>query len=376
VKLIEYGSAAKALHWTVALFIFVLFPLGWVMDDFTGLIKFKAFNLHKSLGLTVLALMALRTAWRLAKPAPEMPPFLPELQRKAARAVHALLYLIIFAMTITGWAMISASDKPSIFFQLARIPLLPWLSDLPAGDKKAYLELFENAHGFLAYALLALVALHVAAALYHGVRKDGILSTMMPGWRKAQAGLSIFMLAAAPAALYLLSAQDASASEWSVKPGQSQISFEATGGGYTTRGTFARYRAEIEFDPDLPEETSIKVLLDMNSAATGTADADATLKSADFLNPAQFPAAQFVAKGAKPDGEGRYILNGALTLKGVTKPIALPFLIDINSGTAKVSAETKINRLDFGVGPQSVAGLAIDKDVKLMIDLTAVRLDD
>jgi polyisoprenoid-binding protein YceI len=184
------------------------------------------------------------------------------------------------------------------------------------------------------------------------------------------------MLAAAPAALSFLSAQDASASEWSVKPGQSQISFEATGGGHTTKGTFARYRAEIEFDPDLPEQTSIKVLLDMNSAATGTADADATLKSADFLNPAQFPAAQFVAKGAKPDGEGRYILNGALTLKGVTKPIALPFFIDINSGTAKVSAETKINRLDFGVGPQSVAGLAIDKDVKLTIDLTAVRLDD
>lgn len=377
MKLSEYTPTAKALHWAVALFIFALFPLGWVMDDFTGLLKFKAFNFHKSIGLTVLAFMALRGGWRLIALAPEMPASMPDLQRKAARAVHALLYFTIFLMAMTGWAMISASDKPSIFFQFTPIPLLPWLSDLPAASKKAYHELFEHTHGFLAYVLLALVALHIAAALYHGtVLKDGILSTMTPRWRKSMPGLSILMLAAAPATLYFLAAQGASASEWSVKPEQSRISFEASGGGYTTKGTFAHYRAEIEFDPDLPEQTSIKVLLDMNSAATGTADADATLKSADFLNPAQFPAAQFVAKGAKPDGEGRYILNGALTLKGVTKPIALPFLIGIDSGTAKVSAETKINRLDFGVGPQSVAGLAIDKDVKLTIDLTAVRLDD
>ncbi|MGB8871293.1 MAG: YceI family protein, partial [Rhodomicrobium sp.] len=139
---------------------------------------------------------------------------------------------------------------------------------------------------------------------------------------------------------------------------------------------FAQYRTEIEFDPDLPEQTSVTVLLNMNSAATGMADADQTLKSADFFNPAQYPTAQFVAKGAKPTGNGRYILNGRLTLKGVTKPMALPFLIDIKSGTARVSAEMKINRLDFGIGPQSLAGLAIDNDVKLTVGLTAIRLDN
>ncbi|MGB9025838.1 MAG: YceI family protein, partial [Rhodomicrobium sp.] len=71
-----------------------------------------------------------------------------------------------------------------------------------------------------------------------------------------------------------------------------------------------------------------------------------------------------------------YILNGRLTLKGVTKPMALPFLIDIKSGLARVSAEMKINRLDFGIGPQSLAGLAIDNDVKLTVGLTAIRLDN
>ncbi len=377
MKLSEYTSAAKALHWIVALLIFVQFPLAWVMDGFTGLLKFQAFNFHKSLGITVLALMVLRLIWRVLNLVPELPAVMPERQRKAAHALHGLFYLTIFLMALAGWAMISASDKPSVLFQLTPFPLLPWLSGLPAGGKKAYLELFESAHAFLGYVLLVLVALHLTGALYHGIiLKDGILSTMAPRFRRRPVELSIAFLLFAFGALSLGATGKALASEWSVKPEESQIAFEATGGGYTSKGTFAQYRTEIEFDPDLPEEASVTVLLDMDSAATGTADADRMLKSADFFNPAQIPTAQFVARGAKPSGNGRYILNGRLTLKGVTKPIALPFLIDIKSGTARVSAETKINRLDFGVGPQSLAGLAIDNDVKLTLDLTAVRLDN
>ncbi len=126
----------------------------------------------------------------------------------------------------------------------------------------------------------------------------------------------------------------------------------------------------------MPEQAAVRVLLNMNSAATGTADADDALKSAEFFNPAQFPTAQYVARGAQALGSGKYVLNGRLTLKGVTKPVSLPFLFNIKAGTARVSAETKINRLDFGVGQETVAGLAVDNDVKLTIDLTAVRLDN
>jgi cytochrome b561/polyisoprenoid-binding protein YceI len=372
----EYTPTAKLAHWLIAFLIFVQFPLAWVMDDFTGVQKFQAFNLHKSLGLTVLALTALRLIWRLFNPAPALPPSIPERQRMAALIAHALFYLVIFLMVMTGWAMISVSDKPSVFFQFAPFPLLPWLSDLPASDKKAYKDIFEGAHAVLGYALLALIALHLAGALRHAMLKDGIVQTMAPrfGRRSPAVPIAIFLLASA--ATGLGGAGEARASEWSVKPEQSRIGFEATGSGYTTQGTFGRYKAEIEFDPDEPGQTSVRVLLDMSSAATGEADADQTLRSADFFNPGQFPTAQFVARGAQPAGAGKYVLNGRLTLKGVTRPVALPFSVDINSGTATVNAETKINRLDFGVGPESVAGLAVDKDVKLTINLTAVRLDN
>ena len=100
----EYTPAAKALHWLIALLIFVLFPLGWLMDDLTGVQKFQVFNLHKSLGLTVLALMVLRVAWRFFNPAPELPASMPEIQRMAAHGAHVLLYIAVFAITLAGWA--------------------------------------------------------------------------------------------------------------------------------------------------------------------------------------------------------------------------------------------------------------------------------
>ncbi len=372
----DYTAMAKFLHWVIALLIFVQFPLGWVMGNLSGLQKFQAYNFHKSLGITVLVLMVLRLFWRLLSKVPELPATMPAYERAAAKLAHLALYLTIVFMTLTGWALISASDKPSVLFQYTRFPLLPWLSELPAVDKKAYVEVFEKAHGLLGYMLLALIAGHVAAALRHAaVLRDGIMSRMLPrlGGKSA---LTIAVFAFVSAALSFSGSGKAYASEWSVDPQKSTITFEAAGSGYNAKGTFADYKAEIEFDPDTPADTSVKVLINVASAGTGTADVDDALKSADFFNPKQFPTAQFAARGAEPGGDGKYVLNGRLTLKGVTKPIALPFSIDIQSGTATIAGETKIDRLDFGIGPETVAGLAIDKDVKLKINLTAVRLDN
>lgn len=373
----DYTPAAKGLHWLIALLILVLFPLGWVMGDFTGLQKFQAYNLHKSLGFTVLVLMVLRIGWRMFNPVPELPASMPELQRKAAHAVHTLLYIATFAVVLAGWALASTSSKPSVLFGVTSFPLLPWLSDLPVDDKKAYHHLFGTAHELLSWVLLVLIVGHIAAALYHGiVLKDGVLTSMKPNFRKRPSGLAIALLAFGAGALAIGGAGKAAASEWSVKPEASQIAFEVSGGGDTTKGIFGQYKTEIEFDPDVPEKAAVRVLLNMNSAATGTPDADEALKSAEFFNPAQFPTAQYAARGAQALGSGKYVLNGRLTLKGVTKPVSLPFLIDIKSGTARVSAETKINRLDFGVGQETVAGVAVDNDVKLTMELTAVRLDN
>ncbi len=177
----DYTSGAKSLHWLIALLIFVLFPLGWVMGDFTGAQKMQAYNFHKSLGVIVLALMALRIVWRGLHPAPGLPSTMPPLEQNAAKLGHLALYALLLAMPLTGWAMISTSNKPSLFFGYADIPLIPWLAALAADDKKRYHEIFEGAHGLLANGLLFLIGAHVAAALRHAVLlKDGVFSRMMP----------------------------------------------------------------------------------------------------------------------------------------------------------------------------------------------------
>lgn len=373
----DYTAVAKLLHWLIAVLVFVMFPLAWTMGDFSGVQKFRLYNLHKSIGITILALMTLRLFWRSVQAAPALTASAPKWERIVAYLGHFALYAALFVMPLSGWAMISASDKPSVLFGATAFPLIPWLSDLPPDQKKTLSEIFKSIHEFTANVLLFLIIIHVAAALRHAfVLRDGIMSRMLPRFWGRSASRRVALLVLTASALSFAGLKQASAMEWGVNPQKSEVAFEASGSGYNAKGTFKSYKTDIEFDPETPEEASIHVTLDMRSASTGAADADQTLQSEDFFDPRRYPTAEFAARGAKPDGDGKYILDGRLTLKGVTKPIALPFSINLAEGTAAVKAETTINRLDFGVGPESVAGLAVGKEVKLTIDLTAMRLDN
>jgi cytochrome b561 len=180
----DYNSGAKTLHWLIALIVFVLFPLGWVMGDFTGLQKAQAYNLHKSLGATVLILMALRLAWRALYAAPALPSAMPAWEQTAAKIGHLALYALLIALPLTGWALISTSERPSLFFGQP-FPLLPFLASLPAPEKKEYHEVLEGAHELLANGMLAVIVAHILAALRHGfLLKDGVLSRMLPGFMR------------------------------------------------------------------------------------------------------------------------------------------------------------------------------------------------
>jgi polyisoprenoid-binding protein YceI len=234
----------------------------------------------------------------------------------------------------------------------------------PPAFAKLFLPVLETA----ANVLLVFAAACAAVFRHAPTLKDRMMSPMPPRFARALLLLGGLALG--------FGAAPARAADWSIDPKKSEVGFEATGAGFSTKGVFKSYKAEVEFEPEAPEQTSIRVALDMKSAATDSADVDQTIQSADFFDPARYPSAVFVARGAKPDGESRYVVEGRLTLKGVTKPVTLPFSIAIESGVATVKGETKINRLDFGVGPESVAGMAVDKDVKLTVALTATKLDN
>ena len=171
----SYGTVPKTLHWTVVCLLVLQFPLGWTMPRLAqGQAPGSLVRFHLSIGLTVLGVTLLRLFWRGTHPPPPYPHDLPAWQRRAAGAVHGLLYALLLAAPAAGWVWASAKGWRVALFGLVRLPRPPI-----AGPKLAAFA--AAAHEYLTTALLALVALHVLAALYHAaVRRDDIVKRMLP----------------------------------------------------------------------------------------------------------------------------------------------------------------------------------------------------
>ena len=172
----RWGSVAKAFHWTVVVLILLQFWLAREAEALPlGMAKLAAFARHKSFGITILALASLRLLWRLCqRNSPPLPGDLKPYERLLARVTHVGLYVLLFAMPLSGWAMSSARNYPVSWFSLVALP------DLVGPDEQLFTAL-RFTHGVLALALLALAALHVLGALqHHFIRKDGVLRRMLP----------------------------------------------------------------------------------------------------------------------------------------------------------------------------------------------------
>jgi len=172
-----YDAGAKFLHWAILALLIAQFILAWTMPHIGRNTKPETLiNLHLSFGVVVLAVAVVRLGWRLTHPEPEPLAGIPPWQRRSAHAIHWLLYVLLFVVPVLGWVDASWRGFPVVVFGLFELPKLMatrapgwgWTGDV---------------HGILAnYAVLILVGLHVAAALYHYfVRKDGVLQRMLPG---------------------------------------------------------------------------------------------------------------------------------------------------------------------------------------------------
>lgn len=172
----RYDNVAIAAHWLLALLIALNFALGAYMSDLpVSPQRLRLFNWHKWTGITVLALSALRLAWRLGHPAPPDAP-MPRWQRRVAHALHAALYVLFFAVPLAGWAYSSAAGFPVVW--LGVLPLPDWV---PVDRELA--ETLKATHNVLGKLLALLVLGHVAAALkHHYIDGDGLLRRMRPLW--------------------------------------------------------------------------------------------------------------------------------------------------------------------------------------------------
>lgn len=171
----RYSGLAIALHWLMAVLVIGLLGVGvWMTGLKASPTKIEVYTWHKWAGLTVLALAMLRLLWRVHGPPPPLPESVPAWQVGIATQAHRLMYALLLAMPLTGWLQNSAAGFPLTWFGLFKVPALV------ARDKAAF-AFWQQAHEWLSWALMALIALHVLAALkHHFLDRDDTLRRILP----------------------------------------------------------------------------------------------------------------------------------------------------------------------------------------------------
>jgi cytochrome b561 len=159
----SWGSISRLFHWGLGFVVIGMLAYGWWM-------------IHADIGYVVLLLMVIRLIWRGINPVPALPADTPRWRRLAARVSHGALYAVTIVVAVLGWAH-SGAHKPDYasWFGLFRVPQF-------TSTDKASADFYENLHIYLAYVLIALVAIHIAAAVWHHfVKRDSVAARMIDG---------------------------------------------------------------------------------------------------------------------------------------------------------------------------------------------------
>lgn len=411
----RYSYTAITLHWLIALLLAFQIALGWALEGNNSPELFARYQLHKSVGITILLLSLARLAARLfaaRPPASEGPAW----TRALAGTVHWLFYLVMILGPITGWLLVSTArvQVPTLLYGL-----IPW-PHLPVG--RSWHEPAESIHGAMAWLAIGLFALHIAGALRHQwLLGKPELQRMIPSARGKAVGSAIGALALVAGAFAVgqviypdkktrprvekrvvppvaasavpteppaavtesdkaLAAEEAAAedalqplADWTVASG-GRLGFTARWNGEAVDGRFDRWRAAIRFSPDALAQSQIRVTVDLASADTGDGQRDDSLKSSDFFDTAAHPGAVYTARDIRHLGGDKYEAHGTLDLRGVSKPATLRFTLRIDGDRARVAGTARIDRTAFGVGQGEWAATdAIAAGVDIAFSFTARR---
>lgn len=396
----QYGGVARFFHWGVAILVFGLLIVGFIMTGLgAGDTKFQVYMLHKSVGLTVLALGCMRLLWRFVSPPP------PGLTTHAAwelflaKTIHIVFYITIIGMPLSGWLMTSAAAYPNRFFGVFDVPPI-------IGKNQVIYEAMQTVHTLFAYALIGSIALHVAGALkHHLLDRDETLRRM---GAHPVIGMLALLVLAVPASLAMLDLyhrfsgseestataevvtassvefdETNAAQEWVIEPENSIIAFQFNQYGQIVEGRFSEWNGTIYFDPQDLDHSHAVIRINPASIETGSADRNEQAKGRDWFAIGQYPEIMFKSLDFDHLEANRFHVVGELTLRGITLPVSFPFTLDIAAKDTPDAALTddgaqqavmigvlKLNRLDFGVGQgewQKTDAIANNVDVGLKI---------
>ncbi len=382
----SYGWLAQLLHWSVAALIVTQFVLGKLAeraaDDGSKFTQLALLANHKSVGITILMLALLRVGWRFLAPPPALPTAMPGWQILASKLSHCLLYILMFALPVTGWLMSSASAYTVSWFNLFELP------DLVA-PSTGLKETLLDAHHLLAETLFVLAAVHIVAALkHHVVDKDDILRRMM-----SPASLGVFavlLLAtlwsfatidtkkpAASAAVVVPRSLPAETQErrqtaviepdsnsnektlpaWDIDYAASRIEFTAEQAGAKFTGVWPLWRAEMFFAEEALAQSVFDVLLHVTKVDSRDAERDATLMEPEWFHTEKFPRARFVTNKFKENPDGSFTATATLSIKGLGVPVQFDFTVDDSARKVILNGTARLDRLALQVGTGEWADL-------------------
>ena len=402
----RYTAVAIILHWAIAAAILSNLFVGWWMkiaidEAATQARAIAAFQLHKSIGLTVLLLSVLRLLWRFTHKPPPMPAGMAGWERFAAKATHWLFYILMIVVPLSGWTYVSAQwadgkplNVPTLWFGLFHVPHLFDAQVMTDVTRAAVAERNAAAHFYLACAMTALFVLHVAAALkHHFFNRDRVLIQMLPTSLPDEPTRRVFLctgmgliLAALVAFCYVLwrgpvsstssaiadSKLSSASGSWIVDP-SSVIAFSGNHAGNDFHGAFTRWSADIHYNPAAPESSTITVSVDTGSAVDGVPLHEETLPQAEWFNVAKYPVAEFKSASVTADGA----IEGTLTIKDRLLPVT-GLKATVDKDRLHITGKFDIARKDADLGQESdpagdYVSLNVGVDVNVIVIKAAIK---
>ena len=371
----RYNNTAIVFHWLTAILIIGMLGVGKYMTslDENNTLRFSLTQWHKSFGLIILVLSIARVGWRLGHRTPALPVAMRAWERVVAHLSHLLFYLLILFMPITGWLMVSASplNISTFFFNVIKVPHLPWLSTAP--NRETLADNFQLAHEYASMVLIMLLLLHIGAAIRHQfMLRDQLMTRMTPdlsdgrfmdGFRLLAGfcfvvivGGWLFITAAkfeatgssnnGTSANAEVSKEDAQKALNNWQDAEVKYTLVLTGDELT--GSFSEARAITLLDLNTPANSTLNAVVETASGMTGSPQVDDSLPGPSWFDSTQFPEATFTSTAFNASTVSSWMVTGILKIRDVERSIEFPMELDQDTNTA--SGGFTINRLDFGIG--------------------------
>ena len=398
----RYSSVAIALHWIIALMLGLMIALGKNMHSADGRPIEWMFQLHKSVGITILVLMIARLIWRWNNKPPALPAGMKPIEKTASHGVHIGLYVLMFALPITGWIMVSASPFAiaTVLYGTIAWPHLPGLAELALETRQSIYPKIANVHELLSWALIALFALHLIGAIKHELSDDeGVLKRMIPGLfgkttpprAPSRGALTAFgsaalffgLIAGGPAIAQAIggeaspaAATSTASSNWLIDHEASEIRFTGIHDGNEFTGVFETWSANINWSDDTLDTNTAVVTVETGSALTGKPLYDNTIDAAEWFDTSAFPNAAITLSDFTATDTG-YTSSAEITLKDKTLPVPFDFQLTYEGDIATMIGQATLSRDAFNLGQESDSGGDwVSLDITVDVTVKASRSAD